>query len=1176
MPKKSTRKNTAVSTTKQAVRKNAGDTGLPTYDPYGNNQMGYAVRGRYVDPLVFYKKHNKDIPEAREAVAEADAIASVLTYCFANAAWSKMPKFYESDQLDAPEIMQDLRALLKVNKFEEIGKTVFLKGETHGWFLNYPFLNPTTGLPSCEIYSEYECPALMIHYDMDNNIEWYRIQVVPRVTLARRTALRQINRTFYPQQVIHGTRGEWQFGFGHSVFEGCWDAITKLREESHVNAFKQKVMPWVKVPQDWSDTQIDDFLRLLSEMDNFTGMIMRSHENMDGTQSDLPLITWATPVNNTAGKSGQGSGGSVSDLSSEWARLTASTRHSVGYFTGGGAISASMAAAGVDSLDDFFVDVENFNQYLDSFIIPYVRWFAAAANYPLPDSFTVKGWWEWTRDEAIAAQNAAQNLQIEMQQQAIMQKAQDAEEEDTEDEEEGDFDEDEELEKTEAKQNMKQLNALLLADIKQRAQQRDDVRYDLIPKLNAGEIPTLFSVEVGERGPNNQVIRHYYEIQANDQADARIRAIRQYSLTYGKNFMYVRDNTRTNVDNTEFVAKCNIAQTAIEQLLNTETTNEQYKQAISTIRQNISPNVILPVNSASENVEQVMLEPGQGGADTLWVKYKSPYDWYSYQDTSKDMNQIGDLVQAKGGDAVWSQLRGLGNAPLDENGHLPKGIPKKHPKGPAKPTPLAGKPHDVYGSAYKGEHKGPDGIQIGDIVGDGSAMGTPEFGNVIDILRDIDQVKKSPGAATSEATSPIAVGTAVGASVGGVGAGVGGNLAQPNQGIGASVSSISKAVGEEGVSEFDPNLKHRNPSVGTDTSTKSTEKKPYYEEWLERGGHAKFFYEKWMEKEDRGEKKALKAEALDKSLAKGPSGEKGSAFQALSSGLAESVGVGEKKETRKEKIWGNRITKKAKSGLDTTKNPKRKKGKTKRTKMAGSVKMTPIAPLFKKLNFGVQLDFVPDELKNHELLVDYNSVSGIRKNLHVGYETAMKMVYDPLESQLRLNLSAAANGFHVKNPYIYNINGRLRAEYICPEEIQKQVGKSAPYGIWHNLDDVEEPDLPEDQIIGDYIVESFDGEKETAKINYKPDWEARANRVLDKMRKLGYNNDPSVADWMDHYVDNVKKGIHGDISTAITTDVQFDSNKQRWIQRKINLKSVSAVHHGNCTKPLCTTKHVAN
>ena len=1170
MPKKSTRKNSIVSTSKDVVRKNAGDIGTPTYDPYGNNQMGYAVRGRYVDPLIFFKKHNKDIAEAREAVAEADAIANVLTHCFANAAWSKMPKFYESDQLDAPEIMQDLRALLKINKFEEIGKTVFIKGETHGWWILYPFLNPNTGLPTCEIYSEYECPALMIHYDMDNHIEWYRIQVIPRITLSRRTALRQINRTFYTGQVIHGTRGEWQFGFGHTIFEGSWDAITKLREESHVNAFKQKVMPWVKVPQDWTDTQIDDFMRLLSEMDNFTAMIMRSHENMDGTQSDLPLITWATPVNNTAGKSSQGSGGSVSDLSSEWARLTASTRHSVGYFTGGGAISASMAAAGVDSLDDFFVDVENFNQYLDSFIIPYVRWFAAAANYPLPDSFAVKGWWEWTRDEAIAAQNAAQNLQIEMQQQAIMQKAQESEEEDTDEEEEGDFDEEE----MESKQNMKELNKLLLEDIKRRAQQPDDVQYNLIPKLNSGEIPTLFSVEVGERGPNNQVIRHYYEIQANSQADARIRAIRQYSLTYGKNFMYVRDNTRTNVDNTEFVAKCNVVQTAIQNLIESELTDDEYIQTISTIRQNISPNVILPVNSASGNVQQVMLEPGQGGADTLWVKYKSPYDWYSYQDTSKDMDRIGDQVQSEGGEAVWQHLRGLGNAPLDQNGQLPKGLPKKHPFGPARPKPLAGKPHDIYGSAYKGERKGPEGIQVGDIVGDGSAMGTPEFGNVIDILRDIDQVKKSPGAA--EATAPIAVGGAVGAAFGGVNAGVGSNLAQSTQGIGKSIGSISQAIGETSISDIDPNLKRKNPTIGSDTTTESTENKPYYEQWLERGGHAKFFYEKEMDRDVRKEKKALKAEATEKSLAEGPSDAKGAMFQTLTPGLSTGTGIGGAKPSSQTKTWENRIVKKAKSGLKEPKSKRSKKGKSKRTKLAGSVQMTPTTPMFKKLNFGVQLDHVPEELKNHELLNDYNSVSGIRRNLHVGYDTAMKMVYDSQEEQLRMNLSAAANGFHVKNPYIYNINGRLRAEYICPEEIQKQVSKAVPYGIWHNLDDVEEPDLPEDQIIGDYVIESFDGEKETAKINYHDNWEEKANRVLEKMRKLNYHKDPAVADWMDHYIENVKKGIHGDISTAVITNVQFDPNKQRWIQRKLNLRSVSAVHHGNCTKPLCTTKHIAN
>jgi len=105
------------------VKRNANPaTGLDLTDQYQ-----YSM-GRYVDPLILYKIHNKANAEMREVVAEADPIASVLTHHFAESANTKMIKFYESDQLGSPEILQDFRSMLKLFKFQEHCKMVMLRG----------------------------------------------------------------------------------------------------------------------------------------------------------------------------------------------------------------------------------------------------------------------------------------------------------------------------------------------------------------------------------------------------------------------------------------------------------------------------------------------------------------------------------------------------------------------------------------------------------------------------------------------------------------------------------------------------------------------------------------------------------------------------------------------------------------------------------------------------------------------------------------------------------------------------------------------------------------------------------------------------------------------------------------------------------------------------------------
>jgi hypothetical protein len=226
--------------------------------------------------------------------------------------------------------------------------------------------------------------------------------------------MKSIHRALQRNQFFLITRGTYRYGFGNSVFAATWDAITKLREISHSDHFRQKIMPISVVPPDWSNDQIQEYQKALSNVDMMTAMVTRAAENPAGDiYPDLPRTTidaMAGDVRRTSSVSSP----QISNLNSEWARLCAVCRHTVGFFVGGGVISASRAAAGVDQSSDVQACIDEFNLYRKS-LYPILEWVGLLFGITLPKQYVIKSHWEWERDEQLFADMQMQQMTMAMQ-----------------------------------------------------------------------------------------------------------------------------------------------------------------------------------------------------------------------------------------------------------------------------------------------------------------------------------------------------------------------------------------------------------------------------------------------------------------------------------------------------------------------------------------------------------------------------------------------------------------------------------------------------------------------------------------------------------------------------------------------------------------------------------------
>ncbi|MCP4550890.1 MAG: hypothetical protein GY834_02365 [Bacteroidetes bacterium] len=191
-----------------------------------------------------------------------------------------------------------------------------------------------------------------------------------------------------------------------------------------------------------------------------------------------------------------------------------------------------------------------------------------------------------------------------------------------------------------------------------------------------------------------------------------------------------------------------------------------------------------------------------------------------------------------------------------------------------------------------------------------------------------------------------------------------------------------------------------------------------------------------------------------------------------------------------------------------------------------------------------------------------STASRIKKMLNSLKDTAMK-------HQLRNNtMTAQAFGNSIKEnyPLMYDIgNGVIVEEFICPESWKKNVGKTVPLGVYHNLDLYDVPELPDWQTVGDAEIFGWDELEGEDYVKYDYDYDKIA-AVFNKLE---------MYDWL---TPTLKENGTADISTAYYCDLQIKWNEkqQRFIrvQTNIELISISFVPRGNCPGEVCSIKEI--
>ena len=154
----------------------------------------------------------------------------------------------------------------------------------------------------------------------------------------------------------------------------------------------------------------------------------------------------------------------------------------------------------------------------------------------------------------------------------------------------------------------------------------------------------------------------------------------------------------------------------------------------------------------------------------------------------------------------------------------------------------------------------------------------------------------------------------------------------------------------------------------------------------------------------------------------------------------------------------------------------------------------------------------------------------------------------------RVNRVSYGNSIKAGHPYNYG----GKDEFVCVPSYKKNIGKTVPLGIYHNLDNKGDINLPEWQIIGTHEVIGWDEELggEIAKNNYD----------IDKIDL--FFNTRNERNWI--WDDYLSKNIEPPISGAYTCNVKTINDKN-W-QININLKSMSFVPDGNCPWDVCNFK----
>lgn len=439
----------------RSIRKNVGDFFLKNFGWHTSREafrMSGSYGSRYRNPIVANHINNISDPMHRWLIANNDKIGKSLTKNYLRRAFQRDIGFFDGPEPEAEliPVNDDILAVLnEMNAYDWFYKAG-MNSFVHGWQGTKPEFEKNKKGELLEVdftkcYGEHEIPPERIYrytigevmqreYEISegyldengeplqpiklNDIKYYQLSFLPTLPLYRSQKQNNIYQIqyeiIYAQQMFHTTLGTDNYGFGNSVFEGVWDSIIKLAEQSENDHFRQSIFTKAVFNPDWSPEEAQDFMnKYVYAMNNQEIFGTWPIQDADGkVVRDIPDVNMLNHVQDgSPGKSSSGGGVFGINLSSEWANLTLETGYSIRYFTGhpGGALSA----ASEDTLSDVLNHISRFTSMNKFVIKPFLKMLQALEILPPAnedgsglnfDKIWIKTWWEQDVNKQLLAE----------------------------------------------------------------------------------------------------------------------------------------------------------------------------------------------------------------------------------------------------------------------------------------------------------------------------------------------------------------------------------------------------------------------------------------------------------------------------------------------------------------------------------------------------------------------------------------------------------------------------------------------------------------------------------------------------------------------------------------------------------------------------------------------------
>jgi len=405
---------------KQTVVKKNVATLSPTETSTKGNYIGRLIQKRYYD---FYNINH------RVAVCKIDAIASRLTYKWADRATAKTFKFYTSHEVDGEETMEEIRAIWNDLNCNEILKKSITPMVRDGFVL-LDLIKKKDAI-NYNVYGEYESAPVLWTWVGENKISGYKVQYTPHprgdmkskqsnVITANPTSvsLKAINKDYNPKELIHIEYGENNFGHGMPLIEGAWDTIIKLAIESNQQMLDKRSIPTLYVDEsdvDEGNDKVKALLKMVANSDQDTARVWVRKTDAHGVVSEYPKFAMESPTANADYNARQQtdgiSTGDFGNVSKEWGRLTTITGHSINYFMGNRA--GATTGSETDKSNDDEQEIIDFGK-IEVIIRKILEWLEANDFVTLPEeSFVIKYWKDWERIEEAAKVKEEMEAQME-------------------------------------------------------------------------------------------------------------------------------------------------------------------------------------------------------------------------------------------------------------------------------------------------------------------------------------------------------------------------------------------------------------------------------------------------------------------------------------------------------------------------------------------------------------------------------------------------------------------------------------------------------------------------------------------------------------------------------------------------------------------------------------------